>query len=109
VTLACDTRNEPDRVAPSSDTITRIRFEGVSGDSSAGSITCSRGRFGLKLGEMMLWGDSIVQFVATAGGDGWAFSRGGGWALLGEISKAVGRFHLLVGDGRAIKRTYPTR
>jgi len=50
-----------------------------------------------------------VQFVATAGGDGWAFSRGGGWALLGEISKAVGRFHLLVGDDRAIKRTYPTR
>jgi hypothetical protein len=61
----------------------RIRFDGVSGDSNMGSITTSRGHFGVILGEVSPWGDS--------GDDGFALSEREGWALLGDVLKVVGR------------------
>ena len=70
-------------MALSSDTIIRIRFDGISGDSNAGSITGSRARFGFELGEVTGWGDSVQQLITAAGP--------GSRALLGEMSKAVGR------------------
>lgn len=62
-------RNEPDRVAASSDTIIHIHFDGVSGDINVGSITESQGRFGVELKDIREWGDSVTRFVATAGDD----------------------------------------
>ena len=91
VSLACDTRNEPDCVAPSSNTIIRICFDGVSGDINVGSITHSRGRFGHELGELPEWGDSVMRYVPIAGGDGCLLGAGCKWALVGEMSNAVGQ------------------
>jgi hypothetical protein len=93
VSLAHDTRNEPDSVAPSPDTIIRIRFDGVSEDINAGSITESRGCFGLdsELCEVPKCGSSITQFVAAACSNVCPLGRGCKWALVGEMLNAVGQ------------------